>query len=71
MENAAAGLIGTPLLALTSDDGLAPDTDALVKAIKAKGGDNVTRIHISTDHSYSDHRIMLMSVVIRWLSGLR
>jgi pimeloyl-ACP methyl ester carboxylesterase len=67
MENAAAGLAQMPLLAITSDDGLAPDTDALVKAIKAKGGDNVTEIHIATDHSYSDHRITLESIVIKWL----
>jgi pimeloyl-ACP methyl ester carboxylesterase len=71
MENVAAGLAQTPLLAITSDDGLAPETDALVKAIKAKGPDNVTRIHISTDHSYSDHRIALESAVITWLDGLR
>jgi uncharacterized protein len=38
MENAAGGLSQIPLLALTSDDGLAPHTDALVRAIEAKGG---------------------------------
>jgi uncharacterized protein len=37
-ENAGAGLTQTPLLALTVDDGFAPDTDALVHAIKAQGG---------------------------------
>lgn len=35
-ENAAAGLTQTPLLALTADDGLAPDTDALVPGIQAR-----------------------------------
>jgi 5-enolpyruvylshikimate-3-phosphate synthase len=60
-----------PLLAITSDDGLAPDTDALVKEIKAKGGHNVTVMHMATDHSYSDHRIALESAVITWLGGLR
>jgi pimeloyl-ACP methyl ester carboxylesterase len=37
-DNAAAGLAHTPLLALTADDGLAPDTDALVRLIDAQGG---------------------------------
>jgi pimeloyl-ACP methyl ester carboxylesterase len=70
-ENAAAGLIDTPLLALTSDDGLAPTTDALVHAIEAKGGHKVTEMHFATDHSYSDHRIALESAIITWLAGLR
>jgi uncharacterized protein len=37
IEN-AAGLTQTPLLVLTSDDGLAPHSNALVHAIDAKGG---------------------------------
>ena len=37
MENAAAGLSQIPLLVLTSDDGLAPDSDALVHAIESQG----------------------------------
>jgi len=36
MDKSAAGLTRIPLLALTSDDGLAPQTDALVKAIESK-----------------------------------
>lgn len=35
MENAAAGLTQIPLLVLTSDDGLAPDSDELVHAVEA------------------------------------
>jgi pimeloyl-ACP methyl ester carboxylesterase len=71
MENSADGLVATPLLAITSDDGLAPQTDSLVKAIEAKGGHKVTAMHMATDHSYSDHRIALESAVIEWLGGLR
>jgi len=70
MENAAAGLSQTPLLAITSDDGLAPQTDALVKAIQAKGGLKITVMHMATDHSYSDRRIALENAVITWLNGL-
>ena len=70
MENAAAGLAPMPLLALTSDDGLAPGTDALVQAIQAKGGHKVTAVHVATDHSWSDHRIALESEIIKWLTAL-
>jgi hypothetical protein len=65
----AEGLAKIPLLAITANDHLAPQTDALVAAIKAKGG-KVSTVHMDTDHSYSDHRIALESSVITWLSGL-
>jgi uncharacterized protein len=66
----AGGLARIPLLALTANDHLAPQTDALVAAIKAKGGTKVTVIHMDTDHGWSDHRIALESAVITWLAGL-
>jgi uncharacterized protein len=66
----AQGLAQIPLLALTANDHLAPHTDALVAAIKAKGGTKVTAMHVDTDHSWSDHRIALESAVITWLAGL-
>jgi len=69
--NAAAGFGQTPLLALTSDDGLAPDTDTFVHAIEANGNHKVTATHVATDHSWSDHRIALESMIITWLAGLR
>jgi pimeloyl-ACP methyl ester carboxylesterase len=67
----APGLTGTPLLVLTADDGLALDADALVNAIGAAGGNEVTAIHVATDHSWSDHRIFLESTIITWLAGLK
>jgi uncharacterized protein len=70
MTNAAAGLVNMPLLALTADDGLAPHTDALVQAIREGGGKNVTERHVATDHSWSDHRIALETIVLTWLAGL-
>jgi pimeloyl-ACP methyl ester carboxylesterase len=70
-EKAAEGLANTPYLALTSDDGLAPDTDALVTAIRARGGGKVATVHAPTDHSWSDHRIELEALVINWLSSLQ
>src|ERR1700722_6575363 len=70
MTNAAEGLVSTPLLALTSDDGLAPHTEALLHAIREHGGKNITERHEATDHSWSDHRIALESMIITWLQRL-
>jgi pimeloyl-ACP methyl ester carboxylesterase len=70
MEHDVAGLAQIPLLVLSADDGLAPGTDALVRAIQAKGGHKVTALHVATDHSWSDHRIALESEIIKWLDGL-
>ena len=70
MTDAAAGLAKVPLLALTSDDGLKPNTVALVEAITAKGGSLVTAAHVATDHSWSDRRIRLQQLVLEWLATL-
>ena len=67
----ATGLRSLPLLVMASDDGLAPQTDALVAAIKSQGGTQVTDLHFATDHSYSDRRIALESTVIDWLLKLK
>jgi pimeloyl-ACP methyl ester carboxylesterase len=69
--NAISGLKDVPLLVLSANDGLAPQTDALVKAIEAEGGHNITAIHAATDHGWSDHRIFLESTIIQWLSKLQ
>jgi pimeloyl-ACP methyl ester carboxylesterase len=71
MSNAVPGLVQIPMLALTSNDHLAPQTDSLVAAIKAKGGSKVTATHVDTDHGWSDHRIALESIIITWLTNLR
>ena len=70
VSGTAAGLTQIPVLAITSNDHLASQTDALVAAIKAKGGTKVAAAHLDTDHGYSDRRIALESLVITWLSGL-
>jgi uncharacterized protein len=69
-QKAASGLAKTPLLVLTADDGLASDADSLVQAIKVGHGNQVTIIHVATDHGWSDHRIALESTIITWLGGL-
>jgi uncharacterized protein len=60
-------LARVPMLVITSNDGLAPQSDALVKAVRAKGNTRVTAVHYATDHSYSDERIALESSIIQWL----
>ena len=67
---AAPGLAKHPLLVLSSDDGLAPQTDALIAMVRKAGGTRITAIHAATDHGWSDHRIFLEAQVIRWLQGL-
>ncbi|HEY2662233.1 MAG TPA: alpha/beta fold hydrolase [Caulobacteraceae bacterium] len=70
LVKAAPGLVGTPYLALTSDDGLADHTESLVKAIHAQGGTKVTEFHAPTDHGWNDHRIALEAEIISWLQAL-
>ena len=66
----APGLALHPLLVLSSDDGLAPQTDALIAAVRKAGGTRITAVHAATDHSWSDRRIFLETQVITWLDGL-
>ena len=67
---AAPGLAKKSLLVLSSDDGLAPQTDALIAAVRAQGGRHITSLHAASDHSWSDRRILLEAQVIRWLQSL-
>ncbi len=67
---AAPGLALHPLLVLSSDDGLAPQTDALIAAVRKAGGTRITAVHAATDHGWSDHRIFLEAQVITWLDSL-
>jgi len=54
----------------TSDDGNAPDSQALTAAVFKAGGNAITEVHFPTDHPYSDHRIALQVAFIRWLETL-
>ena len=69
--NAIPGLKDVPMLVLSANDELAPQTDALIQAIQAEGGHNIKSIHAATDHSWSDRRIFLESSVIEWLATLK
>jgi uncharacterized protein len=69
--NAVPGLKDVPMLVLSANDGLAPQTDALIQAIEAEGGHNIKSVHAATDHGWSDRRIFLESTIIDWLSSLK
>jgi hypothetical protein len=64
------GLASTPMLVITSNDGLAPSNDSLVIAVRKLGNARITTAHFPTDHSYSDQRIAMESAVIEWLQKL-
>jgi pimeloyl-ACP methyl ester carboxylesterase len=70
VADAVPGLARLPLLVITSGDGLAPQSNALVKAVRAKGNGWVTTVHYPTDHSYSDKRIALEGSIVEWLERL-
>lgn len=63
----AASLKDRPVLVITSDDGLAPDGNGFVAALKSAGSTKVSTIHLPTDHSYSDQRITLQSIILNWM----
>jgi uncharacterized protein len=67
----APKLASRPMLVITSDDGLAPSNDAFVGALHSAGNDEVTAIHMTTDHSYSGERIALEKAVLDGLDYLQ
>lgn len=68
--SAAQGLSKFPLLVLTSNDGLAPNAQALAQSVKAAGNSHVTVVHAGTDHGWSDLRIFLEATILNWLQKL-
>jgi len=67
----APQLIHRKLLVLYSNDFVKADSQVLIKDVKAAGGTTIDEKYVVTDHSWSDHRIALESLVIGWLEGLR
>jgi len=67
---AASGLANKRLLVLSSDDGLAPMTDALVADIRKRGGTGVTAVHAATDHGWNTQRVRLATEILAWLDKL-
>jgi pimeloyl-ACP methyl ester carboxylesterase len=71
VPNLAPKLVSRSVLVITSDDGLAPSNDAFVAALRKAGGKDITTVHLTTDHSYSDQRIALTEAVLEELEFLR
>jgi uncharacterized protein len=71
IPNLAPKLATRPLLVITSDDGLAPSNDAFVAALRKAGATDITTVHLTTDHSYSDQRIALERSVLEALDYLQ
>lgn len=66
----APELVHRKLLVLYSNDFVKADSLELVKDVKAAGGTSIAARYVVTDHSWSDHRIALESLVINWLGTL-
>ena len=66
----AAQMTAHTILVVSSDDGLAPDTDKFVSIYRGSGGKHITTVHLATDHAYSGQRIALETAVLNWLATL-
>jgi len=71
IPNLAPKLTTRPLLVITSDDGLAPSNEVFVTALRKAGATDLTTVHMTTDHSYSDQRIALEKAVLENLEYLQ
>jgi pimeloyl-ACP methyl ester carboxylesterase len=60
-------LRGRPVLLVVADDQNHADMEALAAGIRQKGSVALEDKAVETDHSFSDHRIALQSIVVRWL----
>ena len=45
--------------------------EALAAAIQQKGSVTLEHTALETDHSFSDHRIALQTIVLEWLEKLK
>src|SRR5215472_16504237 len=59
-----------PVLLIEADDQNHADMKALASALRQKAAVALQQTAVATDHSFSDHRIELQSIVIRWLETL-
>jgi pimeloyl-ACP methyl ester carboxylesterase len=67
----APRLTRVPMLMITAEDGFRAENDAFARSIVASGGSAPRRVHMQTDHPYSDHRIALQEAVVNWLEAYR
>jgi pimeloyl-ACP methyl ester carboxylesterase len=67
----ADGLRSRPLLLVEADDQNRLEMEALATAVRKKGATSFEYKAVATDHSFSDHRVALQSIVVEWLQNLR
>jgi uncharacterized protein len=66
----ADGLRGRRVLLVEADDQNHSDMEALAAALRQKGSLALDHVAVATDHSFSDHRIALQTIVLEWLEKL-
>ena len=66
----APELVHRRLLVLYSNDFVKGDSLEVITDVEAAGGTTIAGKYVVTDHSWSDHRIALESLVINWLGSL-
>jgi ribonuclease BN (tRNA processing enzyme)/pimeloyl-ACP methyl ester carboxylesterase len=59
-----------PVLLVEADDQNHADMEALASALRQKDAVALEQAAVATDHSFSDHRLLLQSIVVRWLEKL-
>jgi len=63
-------LRGRALLIVTADDQNRTDMDALAAALRENGSAALQHAAVETDHSFSDRRMALQTIVLGWLESL-
>jgi pimeloyl-ACP methyl ester carboxylesterase len=63
----ATALRSRPVLIVEVDDRNVSDNEAFAVALKKAGNSRVTKMHLATDHTMSDHRIAQQAAVVSWL----
>ena len=67
----AQALRTRPILLVEADDQNHTDMEALADALQRKGAVGFKHMAIATDHTFSDHRIALQTIVVEWLEKLK
>ena len=67
----AEPLCARPTLLVEADDQNHADMEGLGAAMMQKGCSGLEKESLSTDHSFSDRRIALQTIVVNWLEKLR
>jgi pimeloyl-ACP methyl ester carboxylesterase len=66
----AGALRGRALLIVAADDQNRVDMDVLAAALRQNGSPALQYAAVETDHSFSDRRIALQTIVLAWLESL-